>query len=98
MSDMAKAFAACIGEVNNRYLDHEPPVVGATFLAPTAEYDFGVQFLMPAEADVARAHEQELPQHLTRAIKEAMVRRNIPFDEGRLRVGLSSLEAEGIKR
>jgi hypothetical protein len=98
MDESNRAFAACIGEVNNRYLNNEPPVVGATWLARTTEYDFGVRFLVPKEVDVARGNEQDLLSRLKQGIEEAMTRRSLAYGNAKLYVALSSLEAEGIKR
>lgn len=98
VDETQRTFATCIGEVNNRYLSHEPRVVGATYLAPTDEYDFGVQFLVPAEADVARGDEQGLVSRLKRSMGAAMARHSLQYATSRLYVTLSSLEAEGIKR
>ncbi len=98
MDESKRAFAACIGVVNNRYLNNEPPVVGATCLKPTTEYDFGVRFLVPTEVEVARGNEQDLLSRLKQGIEEEMARRSLPYGNAKLYVALSSLEAEGIKR
>ena len=98
MDAKQKSFAACIGEVNNRYLNGEPRVVGATYLAPTDQYEFGVRFLVETEADVAQGDERGLVLRLKESMEEAMVRNDLQHAAGQLCVTLSSLEAEGIKR
>src|SRR6476661_7831343 len=98
MDERHRAFADCIGVVNNKFLDNDPAVVGASYLQASAEYDFGVRFLVKTELDAAQATQSDLPSLLEQSMEREMEARGLTGAASRLYVTLSSLEAQGIKR
>jgi hypothetical protein len=88
-----------LGVVHRRFADHDPPVVGTQVVSADWEKGVEVRFLLPTEQDVARAAEHELLRQLQQAYADALRHSaSAASSLGPIRVSVSSLEAQGIRR